>query len=254
MSTESKIEWTERTWNPVAGCSMVSAGCINCYALRLAARMQRITKYAGTVEKCGDALMWTGQINLDETALGIPLKRREPTLWFVNSMSDLFHEDVPIEFVWRVWDTMRQCAQHTFQILTKRPARQTKYVSAIYDELSIGPLPNVWLGTSVEHQETADRRIPLLQQAPAAVHFLSCEPLLGPVDLPGGLDWVIVGGESGPGARPTAVQWIIDIAHQCLDRNIPVFVKQAGGLRPATQGQIPDEIWSLKQYPRRPRP
>lgn len=291
MST-STIEWTEETWNPVAGCALVSPGCTNCYAMRMAARLAAMgqAKYAGTTHKVNGRHVWMGKINLAEEALAIPLKRRKPTTWFVNSMSDLFHEDVPFDYVDRVFAVMALCPQHIFQILTKRPERMADYFvvdrgpykfecdhttsefwidSARDDQALAGghpsgverlnempwPLPNVWLGTSVEDQKRADERIPHLLKCPAAVRFLSVEPLLGSVDIlnvcrtPGaapdeitdedyelgsplggasGIDWVIVGGESGPGARPMNVEWARSIVRQCKDAGVPVFVKQLG--------------------------
>jgi protein gp37 len=207
--TKSAIEWTEATWNPVTGCTRVSAGCDNCYAALMSKRLEAMgqEKYAG-INGNGH---FNGQVKLHEDALTVPLKRKKPTVWFVNSMSDLFHPSVPFEFIDKVFAVMALCPQHTFQVLTKRPERACQYLNnevltvdehdrlcqgtrrrleaAIWDlqpdeSLEIDwPLPGVWLGTSVEDQDAAEERIPHLLQCPAAVRFLSCEPLLGPVDL-----------------------------------------------------------------------
>jgi protein gp37 len=260
MST-SKIEWTEETWNPVAGCSLVSPGCTNCYAMRMASRLEAMgqTKYAGTTKKVNGLSVWTGKINLADDALAIPLKRSKPTMWFVNSMSDLFHKDVPFEYIDKVFAVMALTPQHTYQILTKRTERMAEYTAATYlpggvlvalDQMESGieatgaqwPLPNVWLGTSCEDQQRADERIPHLLKCPAAVRFLSCEPLLGPIDFGdedeihgpfnrldlGLIHWVIVGGESGPGARPMNVEWARSIVEQCKAAGAACFVKQLG--------------------------
>jgi protein gp37 len=256
MSENSKIEWTEKTWNPVTGCDKVSAGCKNCYAETMAKRLQAMGTrgYDGVVNEHGH---WTGKINLVPDALDKPLHWRKPQLVFVNSMSDLFHEDVPFDYIDQVFDVMERCPQHTFQILTKRPERLAEYCN-LWDEL---PLPNVWLGTSVEDQPAADKRIPHLLRCPAAVRFLSCEPLLGPLDLehlpsvsgfgrnldalssagalgsdvPGRIDWVIVGGESGHHARPMHPEWARQLRDQCLAASVPFFFKQWGEWLPGTQ-------------------
>ena len=335
----SQIEWTEKTWNPLAGCTMVSPGCTHCYAMRQAARFQKRRKYWGTTHRVNGRSVWTGRINLDEEALTIPLRTRNPTMFFVNSMSDLYHEDVPDNFIDRVWAVMRLCPQHTFQVLTKRaepmaeywhdiPGRTLKIIWAMAEFVGRGapfagkgltthlrdtehfiPLPNVWLGISAEDQQRLDERVKHLRRCPAAVRFLSLEPLLGPVDIehanlwiapywcnicdrhhefPGKLDhcpncgddyepgeddacpgcgetdyemncpecgtsggngglthntcaegeisdalhewlhWVIVGGESGPGARPCQVEWIRNIRNQCKAAGVPIFIKQLG--------------------------
>lgn len=247
MST--KIEWVTNsegvkgeTWNPFVGCSRVSPGCQACYAERMAKRLIAMgqEKYQGTVDKNG---RWTGNLNFDIDNYQAPLKRKTPTVYFVNSMSDLFHEKVGFNWIMRVWDVMRDTPQHTYQILTKRAdimSRTGKALSEIY-----GVLPNVWLGVSVETQQYADERIPYLLETPAAIRFLSCEPLLGPVDLDGylgtelqlsdydfdigdGVDWVIVGGESGPGARAFDLDWANSLVKQCQNTDTAVFVKQLG--------------------------
>lgn len=264
---KTTIEWTGpggQTWNPLAGCDEISPGCANCYAALMAHRLAAMghRKYAGTTRKLGNGkVVWTGKINLDKAALSIPLKRRKPTTYFVNSMSDLFHEDVPDEFVDMVFAVMHLANWHTYQVLTKRPTRMLWYVTThgrgtrvmkAARELANGrgatlmnkagvmcwPVNCVWLGVSCEDQARADERIPLLLQTPAAVRFLSCEPLLGPVDdaFPDsergttleGINWVICGGESGPHARPCNVAWIRSIVQQCKAAGVACFVKQLG--------------------------
>lgn len=262
MAQASDIEWTDATWNPVAGCDPCSPGCKNCYAARMARRLEAMgqAKYAGTAERRGSVDVFTGVINLDESALPIPLKWRKPRRVFVNSMSDLFHDDVPFEFIRRVWRVMVTARQHTFQVLTKRPERMAHFLEHESEvpamtglKYGVGWLPkNIWLGTSVEDQKRADERIPALLECPAAVRFLSCEPLLGPVDLSDafgtcyhdatdgdtftgdapynhGLHWVIVGGESGPKCRPCDPLWVRSVVRQCREAEVPVFVKQMGG-------------------------
>ncbi|HHH46726.1 MAG TPA: DUF5131 family protein [Thiotrichales bacterium] len=231
---ESAIEWTDATWNPVAGCSVVSPGCTNCYAMRMAARLEAmgIEKYAGTTRKSGRRAVWTGRINLDERALEIPLRWSKPRMIFVNSMSDLFHEDVPDEFVHRVWDVMKRARRHTFQILTKRPERM-RLLSQ-----SLPLLPNVWLGTSVENTDHL-WRLDELRGVRAIVRFVSFEPLLGPVGEPdlAGIHWAIVGGESGPRARPIAEEWVEQIERACRRHGAAFFFKQWGGPRKKRTGR-----------------
>lgn len=252
----SKIEWTEDTWNPVLGCDKVSDGCKNCYAIRMAYRLMHNPKmgdkYAGLTKKTeGGALNWTGKLNLLEDVLQKPLKTKKPTTYFVNSMSDLFHDDVPFDYILKVWSVMQASQRHTFQILTKRPARAIEFFHWLGMDIYI-PMANVWIGVSVENQKAADERIPLLLEIPAAVRFLSCEPLLGPVDLNtfikqpdgkrtcstakwlDGLHWVIVGGESGPGARPVHPTWAWRLREQCAASAVPFFFKQWGAWKPVT--------------------
>lgn len=261
MATQhTTIEWTDRTWNPVTGCTKVSPGCDHCYAETIAHR------FAGS-----KAFPNGFDVTQHEARLSQPLRWRRPARVFVNSMSDLFHADVPGEFIARVFAVMALTPQHTFQVLTKRHARMRALLSnrefvALVDEhreqLRPGcgdfawPLPNVWLGVSVENQKWADIRIPALLETPAAVRFLSCEPLLGPVDLKQavrtmgserghgltasfihvgdccrkfhGIDWVIVGGESGPGARAMDLSWASQIVEQCQHSGVAAFVKQLG--------------------------
>ena len=224
MSDNSLIEWTEATWNPVTGCKKVSTGCKNCYAERMAMRLQAMGKYRYR----------NGFITTTHTeALSIPLRWKRPKIIFVNSMSDLFQKQVPIDFVREVFEVMNQCPQHTFQVLTKRPNIAARYS----DQLRW--TKNIWLGTSVENQK-ATRRIDSLRKVPAAVRFLSVEPLLGPIPrLPiAGIDWVIVGGESGPGARPMNEEWVAQIRDRCISREVPFFFKQWGGVNKKRTGRI----------------
>ncbi len=215
MVIESEIEWTWSTWNPVTGCSPVSAGCDHCYARRYARRLQAM----------GQPRYRNGfAVTLHPDSLEIPLKWRKPRLVFVNSMSDVFHQKVPTAFINRIFDTMRRTDQHQFQILTKRSARLKGFRPA-------GGWPaNVWLGVTVERSDYAFR-IDHLRSTGARTKFLSLEPLLGP--LPGldltEIDWVILGGESGPRARPLQQDWVIDVKDQCGDAGVPFFFKQWGG-------------------------
>lgn len=303
----TKIEWCDATWNPVKGCSRVSEGCRHCYAEGLAARFHQTGQWGHGLTEGGK---WTGKVTLDEKALLQPLRWKKPRRIFVNSLSDLFHPNVPDEWVDRIFAIMALCPQHTFQVLTKRPERMRDYASdqatprrsarrvldlAINGVVSIRrmaddgwpvesigdpecpddvtlkrwPLPNVWLGVSVENQKAADERIPHLLATPATVRFLSCEPLLGPVDLtsartviegntaeidaltgdvwlPGNcgqnsqtfradmprIDWIICGGESGPKARPMHPQWARDLRDQCKAAGVPFFFKQWGEWAP----------------------
>lgn len=201
MGQNSSIEWTECTWNPVTGCSKISAGCKNCYAERLALRLQAM----------GNIRYRNGfEITLHEDLIELPKRWRDPRVIFFNSMSDLFHEEVPAEFIQRVFATMKNCPRHTFQILTKRSERLRKLAREI-------DWPhNVWMGVSIEDSRVL-HRVRDLRGVRAAIRFLSCEPLIGPLnDLPlEGIHWVIVGGESGPGARPMRIEWIRSIFRQC---------------------------------------
>lgn len=292
----TEIEWSDVVWNPVSGCTRVSAGCDHCYAVLQSHRngmmaekrgdAKTAAKYAGlTVLNAKGDRHFNGIVRTHEDALAVPFGWKKPRKVFVNSMSDMFHGEVPFEFIDRVFAVTALCPQHTFQILTKRPARMAKYLlirskgqdgadpireSINRDFSGLGdhrgslvmPPPNVWVGTSVENQDAADERIAHLLRCPSAVRFLSCEPLLGPLDLSSylrcvkcgprrrgwsidvgisgpvcsscngyperGVDWVIVGGESGPGARPCNIEWIRGIVHQCKGAGVPVFVKQLG--------------------------
>jgi len=322
---DTKIEWTDATWNPVTGCSKVSPGCARCYAEALSRRFG-MTRLPWTPANAAENVV------LHPERLGAPLRWRKPRRVFVNSMSDLFHEQVPDEFIDRVFAVMAICGGesyrcrgtrcehtlessgcgshndgvrapiHTFQILTKRPERMRDYLRArtewrqpIFDALNDPewpvrfeepeyiaanagwPLPNVWLGVSVENQRWADERIPLLLDTPAVVRFVSCEPLLSGVDLglytnlnlglytnlnlnpvkpivPAGawlprLDWVIVGGESGPRARPFDLAWARSLRDQCAVAGVPFFMKQLGGLRPGARlDDLPPDL-RIREYP-----
>lgn len=256
----TSIEWTEQTWNPTTGCDRISPGCDNCYALTMAKRLKAMgqAKYQndGDPRTSGPGFGLTGHFDV----LDQPLHWKKPRKVFVNSMSDLFHARVTTDLITRVWQTMQATPQHTYQILTKRASRLAPVLAKVHAELGLTePLPNVWLGTSVESQKYADIRIKALAQAPAAVRFLSCEPLLGPVRLPlaeavggcncGGygppyymhepscgyepgaaysIDWVIIGGESGPGARPFDPQWAEDLIDDARTAGAAPFLKQLG--------------------------
>jgi protein gp37 len=223
MATQSNIEWTENTWNPITGCTKVSQGCKNCYAERMATRLR-----AMGAERYRNGFSVTLQPDL----VDLPRAWRKPRRVFVNSMSDLFHDDVPLEFIQRIFDTMNVCPHHTFQILTKRSGRLVDVASR---------LPwarNVWMGVSVENAEVIDR-VRDLARVPAAIRFLSCEPLIGPLNnLPlTGIHWVIVGGESGPRARPMAEEWVESIFTQCRRARVQFFFKQWGGVRKDLTGR-----------------
>lgn len=224
---ESQIEWTDSTWNPVAGCSIMSSGCTNCYAMQMAKRLEAmgVDKYAGLTRKSGKRTVWNGAVREDRSALDIPRRWRKPRKIFVNSMSDLFHPQVTESFIEEVWAVMRDTPQHHYQILTKRPDRMLEVLKARLPE----KLPNVWLGTSVEDSEVTER-IEHLKSIPAAIRFISFEPLIGPVgavDL-SGIDWAIVGGESGHAARPIKVDWIDEIYELCRTSDTAFFFKQWG--------------------------
>ncbi|ODM71712.1 DUF5131 family protein [Bradyrhizobium elkanii] len=323
MAGTTPIEWTEQTWNPIVGCSIVSPGCTNCYAMAMAARIEAMNaeareadqvhgkrrraagQYDGTTRRVNGNAVWTGKVALaPDSVLLAPLQRKKPTTYFVNSMGDLFHEDVPDEWIDKVFAVMALCPQHTFQVLTKRAERMRGYLtraagndiqdvrnhigwvavpsilniwqpdwvsegvagehrSRAIQACNVWPLPNVWLGVSTERQQEADARIPELLATPAAIRFISAEPLLGPIalyslggknwaddkavvlhDALGGfrsdqvrtskLDWVIVGGESGPSSRPMHPEWARSLRDQCAAANVPFFFKQWGMWAPST--------------------
>jgi len=226
MAGLSKIEWTEATWNPVTGCDKVSPGCKNCYAERFALRLQA----AGTPQYKNGFLL-----TLHSRALEIPLGWKKPKVIFVNSMGDLFHKDVPIEFIQRVFSVMKATPQHQFQILTKRAERLTEL------DRQLAWSDNVWMGVSIENADYINR-ISYLKSTKARIKFLSLEPLLGPLphlDLKG-IDWVIVGGESGPYARPMKPQWVRQIRAQCIAARVPFFFKQWGGVFKSKTGRTLD--------------
>lgn len=217
MAQGTQIEWTDATWNPLTGCTKVSPGCRHCYAERLSRRLQAM----------GQPNYENGfELTLHEQALTLPLQWRTPRTIFVNSMSDLFHEKVPEEFIGAVFDTMRRADHHRYQVLTKRADRLAELAPRL-------PWPeHVWMGVSVENKDYRFR-VDLLRATPAAVKFLSLEPLLGPIpnlELTG-IDWVIVGGESGPGARPMDLEWVAEIRDRCVASGVPFFLKQLGGVR-----------------------
>lgn len=284
MSDHSKIEWTDATWNPIVGCSIVSPGCTNCYAMRLAGtRLRDHSSRQGLTTDTKAGPVWNGEVRFNEEWLTQPLKWKRPRMIFVCAHGDLFYEAVPDEWIDRVFAVMALAPQHTFQVLTKRAERMKAYfetstanqsrqadIVACAFELNdaLGesggeqsfsdkeclvtlPLPNAWLGISAEDQARADERIPLLLDTPAAVRFVSLEPLLGPIDLRAistagigaaagnklsdCLHWVILGGESGPGARPMHPQWARSIRDQCAAAGVPFFFKQWGEYLPLGQ-------------------
>lgn len=246
---ETSIEWTDATWNPVAGCSILTAGCTNCYAMRMASRLQAMgmPKYEGLTRKSGGRAKWTGRINLDYASLQTPMSWAKPRRVFVNSMSDLFHPDVPIEFIREVWKVMAVTPRHTYQILTKRPDRMAEVTFR-----DVRMLPNVWLGTSVEDGHVLSR-LDELRRASASIRFVSFEPLIGSVKNAklDGIHWAIVGGESGPAARPMLADWVDEIEALCREKRVAFFFKQWGGknkksagrqIRGRTYDEMPSQI------------
>lgn len=255
---KTSIEWTDASWNPIVGCTEISPGCANCYAARLAAtRLRNTPQYKGlaTIDNPPASIgpRWTGEVRFLPERLEEPLHWREPRRIFVCDMGDLFHESVTEEALEKIWYVMLKAERHTFQVLTKRPQRMRSFVKNWrYTCGSRNFLPNVWLGVSVENQHFADERIPLLLQTPAAVRWISAEPLLGPVDLNNmhppnygsafthtfgwpRLDWVIAGGESGPHARPMHPDWARSLRDQCQAAGVPFFFKQWGEYLPGDQ-------------------
>jgi protein gp37 len=307
MAATTSIEWTDRTWNPVVGCSLVSPGCTNCYAMRMAGRIEAMgtaPHYAGLTQPSKAGPVWTGEVRAaPDHVLLQPLRWRKPARIFVNSMSDLFHEALPDAVIDRVFAVMALAPHHTFQVLTKRPDRMRQYLSnsqatvwitgrahrltidygfdrgdayRAFEEGRPWPLPNVWLGVSVEDQARADERIPILLDTPAAVRWMSAEPLLGPIDLtrlpypnrgrtwmidavrgemrePGldrtpiggvvSLDWVVAGGESGPDARPMHPDWVRSLRDQCASAGVPFLFKQWGSWRVTYDRDREDPDW-----------
>lgn len=299
MGETTGISWTDSTWSPVRGCTRISPGCENCYAERLAGRFSGAGKpFEGFVRIGKQGPRWTGKVTLIPEQLAVPLRWRKPRRVFVNSMSDTFHESLSNEEIAAVFGVMAACPQHTFQVLTKRPARMREWfgwvdVDALHVCLramdrasddarrrtvmrtsaitSEWPLPNVWLGVSVEDQQRADERIPELLVTPAAVRWLSVEPMLGPVDLWAyvdgnirnesvkalrsppmpGVDWVVCGAESGPGSRPTDLQWARDLRDECRRVGVAYFVKQLvveGNLR-KEMVDFPEDL-RIQEFPR----
>ncbi|MFD5108360.1 DUF5131 family protein [Streptomyces cinereoruber] len=240
MSDRSAIEWTEATWNPTTGCDRVTPGCDNCYALTLSRRLKLMgaSKYQndGDPRTSGPGFGLT----IHPDALDVPLQWKAPRMVFVNSMSDLFHARVPLDFVRQVFEVIASTPQHTYQLLTKRSLRLRR----IADRLDWPP--NLWMGVSVENRDQLDR-VDDLRTVPAAVRFLSCEPLLGPLNGLNldGIGWVIAGGESGPGHRPVEEEWLIDIRDLCSAAGVPFFFKQWGGRTPKAGGrELEGQIWS----------
>jgi protein gp37 len=233
MATTSNIEWTEMTWNPVTGCTKISQGCKNCYAERMT---KRLTAMGSERYRNGF------RVTLHPDSLDAPRKWKQGRVVFVNSMSDLFHDDIPLPYIRRVFSTMRDCPHHTFQVLTKRSERLFELAPSL-------PWPeNVWMGVSVEDSRVM-HRIDHLRNVPAAVRFLSLEPLIGPLNELSlkGIHWVIVGGESGPRARPMKKEWVSSILRQCRSARVPFFFKQWGGVRKdltgrSLNGRIYDEM------------
>lgn len=234
--TATSIEWTQATWNPVTGCTKISAGCLNCYAERMASRLKAM----------GQPNYKNGfSLTCHPHMLDIPKRWRKPRLIFVNSMGDLFHKDVPFKFIQDVFDVIQSTPRHTYQLLTKRSERLAELSHAL-------PWPkNLWMGVSVESQAEI-KRIDQLRQVPAEIRFLSIEPLLGPLvslDLEG-INWVIVGGESGPKARPMREEWVREIKAQCYDSQVPFFFKQWGGVRKKLAGrQLDGKTWDEMPFP-----
>lgn len=308
MSDNTKIEWTDATWNPITGCSVVSAGCKHCYAMKLAGtRLQHHPSRAGLTQMSAAGPVWNGQVRFNEQWLTQPLAWKRPRKVFVCAHGDLFHENVPDKWIDRVFAVMALAPHHTFQVLTKRADRMQRYITRwpngaarfhwvaleaakidptikqhapdawVWQLQKRWPLPNVWLGVSVEDQAAADARIPLLLQTPAAVRWISAEPLLGPLDLTPhlwgraepcagcpkdadcdcgfmariempdepALHWVVVGGESGANARPMVIGWAKDIVRQCQAAGVPVLMKQVGA-KPTNREGEPHKISDRK--------
>lgn len=272
MAESSKIEWTDATWNPITGCTVVSAGCSGCYAMKLAGgRMKNHWSREGLTKPGPKGPVWNGKLRFNGEWLDQPLRWRRPRMIFVCAHGDLFHENAPTEWINRVFLVMADAPQHTFQVLTKRPERMHEILTRCWNK---PPLPNVWLGVSAENQETVESRIPYLLETPAAVRFLSAEPLLGPINLcplhtvdykygeelasiyalrgtaayqvPSShywqdhpkLDQVIVGGESGPNARPMHPNWARSLRDQCTAAGVPFFFKQWGEWAPQPAKRI----------------
>lgn len=244
MAGRSNIEWTEATWNPLAGCSVLSPGCTNCYAMRLAGRLSSmgLTKYQGTTRISGGRHKWTGTVKIDRASLLQPRKWKRGRFVFVNSMSDLFHEDVPVDFIQEVFEVMSSTPQHTYQILTKRAER----LAEVAPKLNWGS--NIWMGVSVESDEYL-WRARLLREVQSRMRFLSLEPLLGPFERLNldGIHWVIAGGESGPGSRPLDPDWVRSIRDQCQHAGVAFHFKQWGGRNKKSAGRLLDgTLWDQR--------
>ena len=241
MAENTNISWATHTWNPVTGCTQVSPGCDNCYALTLAEQKRGTPAFP-----VGFDLM------LRPHKINDPAKWKDPSLVFVNSMSDLFHVDVPDEYICQVWETMVRVDWHIYQLLTKRPHRMGVKIA----KLGLALPPHIWLGTSVESQKWAENRIPVLDMIPAEIKWLSCEPLLGPLDLRlvegavkgmGGIAWVVTGGESGPNRRPADPRWFWSLRDQCVEAGVAFFHKQGNHLRPGKDRILQGRTWD--EYP-----
>jgi protein gp37 len=234
LAGNSSIEWTEATWNPVTGCNKVSDGCKHCYAERMAKRLFAM----------GNPRYENGfNVTLHPDLVDTPRKWIKPRKIFVNSMSDLFHKEIPLEFIQKVFKTMNDTPQHSYQVLTKRPERIVELSSRLIFT------PNIWIGTSVENNKVIER-IDYLRKVPAEIRFLSCEPLLGPLDSLNleDIHWVIVGGESGPGARPMEADWVRSIRNQCIQQKVAFFFKQWGGVQKHRFGRVLDNR-TYDEYP-----
>jgi protein gp37 len=246
MANNSSIEWTEATWNPVAGCTVLSPGCTNCYAMRLAARLalMGLDKYEGTTRVSGRRAKWNGKVKTDSGSLNVPRNWKKGRLIFVNSMSDLFHDAVPLEYIQAVFKVMTETPQHTYQVLTKRAERLEELAS------KLNWPKNVWMGVSVESADYL-YRIDHLRRTKAQTKFLSLEPLLGPLEDMNleSIDWAIAGGESGPGARPMPIEWVRSIRDQCVDVGVAFHFKQWGGKNKKKTGRLLDgRTWD--EWPR----
>jgi protein gp37 len=259
----TKIEWTDETWNPIIGCYKISSGCDHCYAERMANRISHMDTWAGEQyrEVIGADGQWNGRTHLADSWMDKPKKWKESKMIFVGSMTDLFYHSRTLEGtkdVLRLFETMALYPQHTFQILTKRPTEMRNFINYLKYEhvFNTWPLPNVWLGVTVCNQEEADFRIPLLLETAAIKRFVSCEPLLGPIKLPDkkeiDIDWLIVGGETGPGARELSAFWLANLWNQAKEHYIPFFFKSAG----SNGNSIRDVRWRVgwietyKQFPK----
>jgi protein gp37 len=254
----SKIEWTDKTWNPTIGCTPISPGCANCYAMKMAKRCvamgQEVYRETLKIDHGGKVLpKWSGVVKLMHNRLDAPRRWRKPCRVFIDSMSDLFHESVPDDFIYEVFAVMEDCSRHTFQVLTKRAERMSKFVNQFVGTSGkYGAPDNVWCGVSVEDEQRYAERVRYLLKVQAKVRWLSCEPLLGPLSISPsglwGLNWVVVGGESGPGHRPMEADWARAIRDRCLTSRVPFLFKQWGGARPGGNRELDGVVWD--QYPK----
>ena len=247
MADKSRIEWTDATWNPITGCTRVSSGCEHCYAERLAAtRLRRHPSRRGLTDKHG---RWTGEVRFNEKWIDQPLRWKRPRRVFVVAHGDLFHPSVPYEWIDRVFEVMLRARQHTYQVLTKRADRLWSYTAHRHGPLTGLPLPpHIWCGVSAEDRDALRDRMDSLQATPAPVRWLSLEPLLGPVGelylRDRTIDWIVVGGESGPGWRPMDPDWVRDIRDQCRTAGVALYVKQMAGKAP-----IPQDLM-IREWPK----